>query len=127
MVKKTSEKWQKICKVTVYDPDGWDRKNYQHSWYEEKISRAEFEYRMLFSTCVGFQPLGSCIWKDFPYILFWHIWFIFKKSWIAIKAEVKRPSVWDYILPKMCVYLSIFTVLMIIVWGIVQTFMISAL
>lgn len=51
--KKTSEEWQEIYKdrVVVYDPDGWDRVNYQYSWYEEKISENEFNRRVASSTC----------------------------------------------------------------------------
>ena len=47
---KTSEEWQKLCKAEVLDPDGWDRKNFQFSWYEENISRSEFEKRLVLST-----------------------------------------------------------------------------
>ena len=49
---RTSEDWQKICKITVLDPDGWDRVNYQYSWCKEKISREEFMNRVLPSTCM---------------------------------------------------------------------------
>jgi hypothetical protein len=38
---RTSEEWQKVCKVIVYDPDGWDRSSqeaFKHSWYEEEIT-----------------------------------------------------------------------------------------
>ena len=48
---KTSEEWQKLCNIKVLDPDGWDRKNFQFSWYEESISREEFLNRLLISTC----------------------------------------------------------------------------
>jgi len=48
---KTSEDWQKLCKITVLDHDGWNRFNYQYSWYEEMISRKEFMQRILMSTC----------------------------------------------------------------------------
>ena len=49
--KKNSEEWQKLCKIEVIDPDGWDRQNYQFSWYEEKITKQEFEKRLGPSTC----------------------------------------------------------------------------
>ena len=49
---RTSEEWQKVCKITVLDPDGWDRTNYQYSWFEEKISREEFMNSVLPSTCM---------------------------------------------------------------------------
>ena len=48
---RTSEEWQKLCRVTVLDPDGWNRLNYQFSWHEELIDRDEFEKRMVISTC----------------------------------------------------------------------------
>ena len=48
---KTSAEWQKECTVTIMDADGWDRQNYDFSWYEEKITRREFEKRMCSSTC----------------------------------------------------------------------------
>jgi hypothetical protein len=52
MILKTSEEWQKEIKhfMRVLDPDGWDRKNFQHSWYEEKISKQEFCKRTSIST-----------------------------------------------------------------------------
>ncbi|MHA1342356.1 MAG: hypothetical protein ACTSQG_00085 [Promethearchaeota archaeon] len=50
---KTSEQWQKIFKETiVYDPDGWDRNNFKFSWFEELISRKEYEKRLIYSSCV---------------------------------------------------------------------------
>jgi hypothetical protein len=59
---KTSEEWQKLCNIQVLDPDGWDRKNYQFSWFEEKITREEFQNRFYGSTVVG--DLNGCWWKD---------------------------------------------------------------
>jgi len=59
---KTSEEWQKESNVTIYDPDGWDRKNFQYSWYEELITRAEFEHRAMYSTCMF--PPKEAFWKD---------------------------------------------------------------
>lgn len=50
---KTSEEWQKLKpNPVVYDPDGWDRKNFQFSWYEELITEDEYTGRMLESTCM---------------------------------------------------------------------------
>ena len=54
---KTSEEWQKECTVIILDPDGWDRQNYQHSWYEEKITQSEFEKRMVSSTVKFTKPI----------------------------------------------------------------------
>ncbi len=50
---KTSEQWQKELPVpTVVDPDGWDRKNYQYSWFEELITKKEYIDRQIRSTCI---------------------------------------------------------------------------
>lgn len=35
--------------VTILDPDGWDRKNFDKSW-PERINRDEMERRMCMST-----------------------------------------------------------------------------
>ena len=67
---RTSEEWQKVCKVEVLDPDGWDRSdrsNYQHSWYEEKITREQFQGKLGSSTCQwpeGAFEKGFNIWTD---------------------------------------------------------------
>ncbi len=56
----TSEDWYPLYqeklgreenkKVIIYDPDGWDRKNYTYSWSEELITLDEFEKRVCEST-----------------------------------------------------------------------------
>ena len=49
----TSEEWSKeYILAEIIDPDGWDRSNFQYSWYEEKISFKEFEQRAMRSTCM---------------------------------------------------------------------------
>lgn len=53
---ETSAKWLEIFKsetgdnITIMDPDGWDRKNYEFSFNEEKITREEFAFRLSRST-----------------------------------------------------------------------------
>lgn len=52
---KTSEEWLKIYKddkpnFQLLDPDGWDRRNYKYSFYEEKITNMEFMGRIIAST-----------------------------------------------------------------------------
>lgn len=47
---KTSEEWDKSCNFEIIDPDGWDRTNLQFSWYEEEITKREFEVRLIHST-----------------------------------------------------------------------------
>lgn len=52
--KKTSQEWQtQYPDMIVYDPDGWDRKNYQYSWHEELITLEEYNSRVMRSTCMG--------------------------------------------------------------------------
>jgi hypothetical protein len=34
----------------ILDPDGWDRANFRHSFYEELISYDEFRKRVMLST-----------------------------------------------------------------------------
>ena len=50
-VKRTSKDWQEIIpEPLVLDPDGWDRQNFQYSWYEEQITRKEYFNRLSSST-----------------------------------------------------------------------------
>lgn len=53
-VLKTSEEWMKLYKdeFIVYDPDGWDRSNFDFSWFIEKISYTEFQQRVMRSTLI---------------------------------------------------------------------------
>lgn len=61
---KTSAEWQKLCKIEVIDPDGWDRQNLQYSWFEEEITREEFVERMLPSTIRAGMPIGENMWRN---------------------------------------------------------------
>lgn len=45
------EEWCKIFSVTVIDPDGWDRNNFEESW-NTRISRSEFLSKMMLSTVI---------------------------------------------------------------------------
>lgn len=49
---KTSNEWyeEERDKYIIMDPDGWDRRNYQYSFYEEKITREEYDKRVMEST-----------------------------------------------------------------------------
>lgn len=51
---KTSEEWLKELdlSVKIRDADGWDRKNFQYSWYEEKITKREFCLRLARSSVI---------------------------------------------------------------------------
>ena len=59
---RTSEEWVQLLvyPVTILDPDGWDRTNFDYSFNVERITEAEFKYRLARSTQeVGFVPAGS--------------------------------------------------------------------
>jgi hypothetical protein len=50
-LKRTSREWQALKQdILVYDPDGWDRKNFDYSWYEELITEEEYDLRVSKST-----------------------------------------------------------------------------
>lgn len=52
--KKTSEEWLAAAKDTILlDPDGWDRGNFQYSFFEERITQSEFFRRLSMSTVRG--------------------------------------------------------------------------
>ena len=52
--KKTSQDWQEFLpNPKVLDPDGWDRRNFQFSWYEELITFKEYKNRVFLSTVKG--------------------------------------------------------------------------
>jgi len=53
---KTSEEWYQEYPLQIIDPDGWDRKNFQYSWYEEKITFKEFDRRAMASTVIRHNP-----------------------------------------------------------------------
>jgi flagellar biosynthesis/type III secretory pathway protein FliH len=51
---KTSKEWQEIYpNPKVLDPDGWDRQNFQFSWFEEEITFDEYKNRVSKSTVKG--------------------------------------------------------------------------
>lgn len=50
---RTSAEWMKhpeFTGITILDPDGWNRANYDHSFNHEQITRTEFLKRLLGST-----------------------------------------------------------------------------
>jgi hypothetical protein len=53
---KTSAEWYVDYPIEILDPDGWDRNNYQYSWYEELITFEEFDRRVMKSTCMSKHP-----------------------------------------------------------------------
>jgi hypothetical protein len=51
----TSDQWAKqpaYAAYTILDPDGWDRRNYQFSFFQELITEDEFGKRLMNSTCL---------------------------------------------------------------------------
>ena len=62
-MKKTSSEWIKEYDCEIVDPDGWDRTNYDYSFNEEKITRKEFELRLVRSTILGFVFKGKILHK----------------------------------------------------------------
>lgn len=69
---KTSAEWSEldVSGIIVLDPDGWDRSNYQYSYYEEKITHDEYLNRRMFSTVLFNQSnvakQGDSIMWHFP-------------------------------------------------------------
>ena len=61
-MKKISSEWIKEYNVKILDPDGWDRKNYDYSFNKEKITREEFERRLVRSTVQG--VIRSVVYRD---------------------------------------------------------------
>lgn len=47
---KTSKEWCNHFDCVVFDPDGWDRINYEKSFELELITKAEFKRRCSSST-----------------------------------------------------------------------------
>lgn len=57
---RSSQVWADLTGIVIYDPDGWDRQNYEASW-AEPISLAEFKRRVWMST-VNFNTLAAFGW-----------------------------------------------------------------
>jgi len=47
---KTSDEWNNKHEFVIIDHDGWDRRNFAVSYYEEKITEKEFLRRASLST-----------------------------------------------------------------------------
>lgn len=54
--RKTSNEWWHddplFPKMRIADPDGWDRTKLKYSFYEEMVTKQEFEDRLMKSTLV---------------------------------------------------------------------------
>ena len=57
METKTSKEWYDSLypnkELIIYDPDGWDRSNYDYSFNKEQITEQEFNKRILNSTVLA--------------------------------------------------------------------------
>jgi hypothetical protein len=62
---KSAKVWCELTGITVYDPDGWDRKaeNFDEIWNTEKISFNEFWERLTFSTTTTYSTKEQ-VWGD---------------------------------------------------------------
>jgi hypothetical protein len=60
---QTSQQWQESFKdwFKVLDADGWDRKSFNFSWFEEKITQEEFISRVMKSSCKFYKPFDECL------------------------------------------------------------------
>lgn len=56
-MKKTSKEWYEEIPTElgfiIYDPDGWDRSNYEFSFNQESITKEEFVKRVSYSTVLS--------------------------------------------------------------------------
>jgi hypothetical protein len=58
----TSDEWRddpEFMSVVILDYDGWDRRNFQFSFYEELITRDQMRARIAASTCMLEQKNGD--------------------------------------------------------------------
>lgn len=56
MTLKTSQQWYEEYPIQIVDPDGWDKYNFQYSWYHELITFREFDRRASASVCITKKP-----------------------------------------------------------------------
>ncbi len=58
-IKKTSNQWYKHLedKIKIIDPDGWNRKNFDYSWFYEEITWDEFINRLIKSTIQCYENI----------------------------------------------------------------------
>ena len=70
-MKETSNKWCEILKINpkhILDADGWDKVNFDYSFYEEKISKAKFMRRLeeSFIDHSSWLPFSGSNKSDYP-------------------------------------------------------------
>lgn len=63
---KTSEEWYKELgkDYIIYDPDGWDRRNYDYSFKQEEITKEEYQNRLMLSTLLHEKQFGEFTAND---------------------------------------------------------------
>ena len=66
---KTSDEWEKsnlpeMKGTEVLDPDGWDRQNFDFSYYQELITKDEYLFRVGGSTCRWDKDLDGKDYKQ---------------------------------------------------------------
>lgn len=63
---KTSEEWKQelVPDTKILDHDGWDRANWEYSFYVERITKEEFLKRMSESTCYYSSKVKEWAAKD---------------------------------------------------------------
>ena len=62
VIVKTSDVWIKednYKHLTIMDPDGWDRQNFNFSFFNEEISEEEFNKRLMVSSLSGFRKVEN--------------------------------------------------------------------
>ena len=57
MEKRTSKEWNTemtaAVNIKILDPDGWDRNNFQYSFFEKIIKKKKFKKKVMMSTKMG--------------------------------------------------------------------------
>ena len=66
---KTSDEWEKsdlpeMKGTEVLDPDGWDRQNFDFSYYQELTTKEEYLHRVGYSTCRWDKDLDGKDYKQ---------------------------------------------------------------
>lgn len=53
-VKRLPAEWEKILNITIMDPDGWDRTNFEESW-NTPLTQEEFKDKADVSTVMNLR------------------------------------------------------------------------
>lgn len=91
-VLKTSHEWAEECLLPgeeIQDPDGWDRSNFEHSFYKERINQSEFSKRLAMSTGV-WAPYKAKLSYELARIKHINQTYGGKPYWVHLKAVYKE-------------------------------------